>query len=125
MYTFIKGSIKKNDIMNLAEPISSLIHCVCLLYDILSAIYHSSLHATYNYKSKLEIMQLLYSEQRPCQKEVLQYCDKSNSYLAAMGNAVMGSMTRQYIVTELSDTFKRAQVKNIHVQNFFFYNLFQ
>jgi len=54
--------------MNLAEPISILIHCGCPLYDILSAIYHSSLHATYNYKSKVEIMQLLYSEQRSRQK---------------------------------------------------------
>lgn len=54
--------------MNLAEPISSLIHCGCPLYDILSAIYHSSLHATYIYKSKLEIMQLLYSAQRSHQK---------------------------------------------------------
>jgi len=54
--------------MNLAEPISILIHCGCPLYDILSAIYHSSLHATYNYKSKVEIMQLLDSEQRSRQK---------------------------------------------------------
>lgn len=50
--------------MNLAEPISSLIHCGCPFYDILAAIYHSSLHATYIYKSKLEIMQLLYSAQK-------------------------------------------------------------
>lgn len=70
-------------------------------------------------------MQLLHSEQRPCQKEVLLYCDKSNSYLAAMGNAVMVSMTRSYTVTQLSAIFKRAQAKNIHMHNLVFCNSFQ